>query len=163
MRVGGEGSEAVRFPLKESVGAGMRFAYRALARELQARLQPYDIPMGMWYFLRALWEEDGLSQKELSVRAGFMEPTTVEQLRAMERRGLVERRRSEIDRRKWHVHLTPVGLSLRDELLDHAAEVNRIATEGLSAGEIGFMRMAMARVRANLAAYSDNPNIGDID
>ena len=56
---------------------------RALVRELQARLSEHDIPFGYWTFLRILWEEDGLTQRELSARAGVMEPTTFRALKAM--------------------------------------------------------------------------------
>ncbi len=46
---------------------------------------PYGLKRGQWYFLRVLWTEDGLSQRELSARVGTMEPTTVIALRSMER------------------------------------------------------------------------------
>ena len=139
-------------PLEFSVGYLVRATHRAFAQDLQRYLAPYDIPMGMWYFLRALWQEDGLTQRELSQRVGTMEPTTVEQLRNMERRDYIERRRSETDRRKVHVFLTAKGRALRQRLLPYAAAVNAAAVAGLSEGEIGFLRLVLARTRQNLAA-----------
>jgi MarR family transcriptional regulator, organic hydroperoxide resistance regulator len=138
------------YPLDESVGYLLRATYRSFAQDLQRRLGPYEIPMGMWYFLRALWQEDGLTQRELSQRVGSMEPTTVEQLRNMETRGLVERRRSENDRRKIHVFLTPQGRALRTRLLPHAADVNEDALKGFGEGEIGFLRTLLTRMKQNL-------------
>ena len=61
---------------------------------LEKRISPHGVTRGQWYFLRVLWEEDGLSQRELSVRVGMMEPTTVIALRSMEKAGLVRRARS---------------------------------------------------------------------
>ena len=52
------------------------------------------MPFGHWAFLRILWEADGkggLNQKELSTRAGVMEPTTVTAMRAMEALGYINR------------------------------------------------------------------------
>jgi len=43
----------------------------------------------MWYFLRALWERDGVNQRELTNSVGIMQPTTVMALRSMQSRGLV--------------------------------------------------------------------------
>jgi MarR family transcriptional regulator, organic hydroperoxide resistance regulator len=139
------------YPLERSIGYQLRRTYRYFAQDLQIHLASYDIPIGMWYFLRALWQEDGLTQRELSERVGSMAPTTVEQLRNMENRGLVERRRSGEDRRKIHVFLTPEGRALKARLLPYAEEVNEIALDGLSDGEIGFLRLVLRRMQENIA------------
>src|SRR5215472_16484994 len=64
-------------------------ATRALLRALQMRLTKHAVSNGHWTFLRILWETDGLTQRELSVEAGVMEPTTYSALNAMERLGYV--------------------------------------------------------------------------
>lgn len=143
----------VDYPLAFSIGAAIRTTHRQFAQDLQERLAPYDIPVGMWYFFRALWEEDGLTQRQLSQRVGSMEQTAVEQLRNMERRGYIERRRSVDDRRKIHVHLTESGLALKNWLMPFAIDVNRVALEGLSDGEVGFLRLVLERIRGNLDAH----------
>ena len=87
------------FPLVSSVGYQIRATHRLLQRRLQARIEPHGVTLGMWYFLRALWEEDGLTQSELSRRVGTMEPTTLTAIQTMQRKGLVRRIRSKQDRR----------------------------------------------------------------
>src|SRR5437870_665414 len=87
----GKGASGVRFPLDESVGYQVRTTHRLLQRMLQVSIEPYGVTLGMWYFLRALWEEDGLTQRELSRRIGTMEPTTLTAIQTMERSGLVKR------------------------------------------------------------------------
>ena len=57
-------------------------ATRGLTRALQLRLTEHSVSFGHWTFLRILWEEDGLTQRELSERAGLMEPTTFSALKA---------------------------------------------------------------------------------
>ena len=85
------GDLTIDFPLQESVGYQIRATHRLLQRYLQMKIEPYDVTLGMWYFLRALWNEDGLTQRELSNRIGTMEPTTLSAIQIMERRGLVTR------------------------------------------------------------------------
>src|SRR6202035_2378657 len=68
-------------------------ATRALVRGLSMRLAGPGVAVGHWTCLRILWEGDGLTQRELSERAGVMEPTTFSALKAMERLSLVTRRR----------------------------------------------------------------------
>jgi len=138
------------FPMEHSVGAAVRLTHRGFAQALQDSLAPYDIPVGMWYFLRVLWEEDGLTQRALSRRCGAMDSTTVEQLKNMENAGYILRRRSTEDRRKIHVYLTPKGRALKAKLLPFAADVNARALAGLNDGEIGFLRLVLSRIRANL-------------
>jgi DNA-binding MarR family transcriptional regulator len=139
------------YPLEHSIGYQVRMTYRYFTQDLQIHLAPPDIPIGMWYFLRALWREDGLTQRELGEQVGSMAPSTVEQLKNMDSRGLIERRRSDEDRRKIHVFLTPEGHALKAKLLPYAAQVNAVALEGLSEGEIGFLRLVLRRIQENLA------------
>jgi DNA-binding MarR family transcriptional regulator len=96
-----------QLPLAESSGFLVRDANRAFQRLLEKRIAGYGLKRGQWYFLRVLWAEDGLSQRELSARVGTMEPTTVIALRSMERSGLIRRVRSADDKRKAQVRLTP--------------------------------------------------------
>src|SRR5215469_12144970 len=58
----------VTYAAEQSVGHQIRWTHRALQRALEARIRPYGITLGMWYFLRVLWEEDGPNQRALSER-----------------------------------------------------------------------------------------------
>ena len=142
------------YPPQDSVGHQVRWAHRALQRELEERLRPFGITSGMWHFLRALWEEDGLSQRELSERVGTSEPTTVSALHAMEKRGLALRVPNSEDRRKSNIFLTRPARELRDMLLREAREVNRTATEGIGSAEIDALKATLAKIRENLATAS---------
>jgi MarR family transcriptional regulator, organic hydroperoxide resistance regulator len=99
----------------DSVGYQLRVTHRALQRYLQAMIQPHGITIGMWYFLRALWDEDGQTQRELSRRIGTSEPTTLNAIAAMERIGLVTRERDKSDGRKLNVRLTEKAWKLKAE------------------------------------------------
>lgn len=133
----------------------LRDAQRAMSRALAARIATYGVSIGQWYFLRALWEEDGLTQRELSHRVGMMEPTTVTALNGMEMRGLVERVRNPRDRRKMNIFLTDKGKSLRDKLMPFEDQVNDFAVVGLTDLETGALRNALRRIIQNLAETAD--------
>ncbi|MDB5498698.1 MAG: MarR family transcriptional regulator, partial [Phenylobacterium sp.] len=119
-----------------SIGYLTRIAFRAFSRALEVRTAPHGVSSGQWRFLRVLWREDGLTQRELSRRVGMREPTTVIALKSLERSGFVVRRKSVEDRRKAHVFLTPEAKALQPVLLPAVAEVNAIALAGLSPSEI---------------------------
>jgi MarR family transcriptional regulator, organic hydroperoxide resistance regulator len=139
-------------PFAESIGYQIRATHRALQRFLQLKIEPHGVTLGMWYFLRALWYEDGLTQRELSRRVGTMEPTTLSAILNMERKGLVRRVRNREDRRKWHVHLTPRGVALKAELIPLAREVVDSALQGLSRKEVRQLLEGLAEVQKNIQA-----------
>src|SRR6201996_4429244 len=137
-------------PFADSVGYQVRATHRALQRFLQFKIEPHGITTGMWYFLRALWHEDGLTQRELSVRVGTMEPTTLSAILVMEKKGLVRRVRNPVDRRKWHIHLTPKGLGLKSELIPLARDVVNTAVQNLSRGEVAQLLKGLSEVQKSL-------------
>src|SRR5512133_3433415 len=123
-------------PLERSVGYQVRMTHRALQRYLQVKIKPHGVTLGTWYFLRALWHEDGLTQRELSKRIGTMEPTTLSAIRSMESRGLVRRVQNKTDRRKWHVCLTPKAQNLKRDLIPLARDVVKMSVRSLGAREV---------------------------
>ena len=145
----------LEYHLQDSIAYQLRNTYKCFVQNLQPTLDQHNITIGMWYYLRALWEEDGLTQRQISDRVGLVAPTTVEQLKNMEKRGLLERRRSDEDRRKIHVFLSAEGRMLREKLLPFAPFVNAVALEGLTPGEVGFLRLVLTRMRQNLTAYAE--------
>jgi DNA-binding MarR family transcriptional regulator len=135
-----------------SIGFLTRIAFRAFSRALEVRTAPYGVSSGQWRFLRVLWREDGITQRELSRRVGMREPTTVIALKSLERSGFVTREKSVDDRRKVHVFLTPQAKALHPVLMPAVSEVNRVALNGLSRDEVAVLRKALALVGKNLTA-----------
>lgn len=121
-----------------------------MQRLLQARIAPHGVTTGMWYFLRTLWHEDGLSQSELSRRVGAMEPTTQAAILALERKGWVKRTPDARDARKRCVRLTAAGRKLEARLIPLAREVVGVATKGLGKARTRALLAALADVQANL-------------
>jgi DNA-binding MarR family transcriptional regulator len=144
------GEGPYRYAPEGSTGYLVRQAHNALQRLLEQSIAPHGVLRGQWYFLRVLWEEEGLTQRELSVRVGTKEPTTIVALRSMEAAGLVKRRRSETDRRKIHVDLTPKARRLRDKLLPLARGVSEAATEGMKPEEIEVLHRLLRQMVVNL-------------
>jgi DNA-binding MarR family transcriptional regulator len=138
-----------------SIGYLTRIAFRAFSRSLEIRTAPHGVSSGQWRFLRVLWREDGLTQRELSARVGMREPTTVIALKSLERSGFVTRRKSVEDRRKAHVFLTPEARALEAVLLPAVSEVNAIALAGLTPTEVKVLRKALTQVGRNLAAEAN--------
>ena len=83
-----------------SIGYLSRINFRAFSAELEKLISKYGVTTGQWRFLRVLWEEDDITQRELSDRVGIKEATTVRALNGLADAGLVVRSRSTSDKRK---------------------------------------------------------------
>lgn len=140
----------VALPFERSLGFQLRDANRAMQRLLGSRIQAQGVTLGAWYFLRVLWEEEALTQRELSARIGMQEPTAVMALRGMEKQGWITRERSTQDRRKVFIRLTEAGRALRARMLPEARAVNEVATAGMTGEEVATLLALLKRVRANV-------------
>lgn len=126
-------------------------ATRAFLRALQTRLARRDVQLGHWTFLRILWEQDGLTKRELSVEAGVAEPTTFMALKVMEELGYVRLEQRPDNRKNIYVFLTPRGRRLKSTLVPLAEEVNTIALRGLAERDVDTVRRALLGMIDNLS------------
>ena len=126
-------------------------AMRGLQRALQMRHSRHSVSFGHWTFLRILWENDELTQRELSERAGLQEPTTYAALKTMEKLGYVTREQRPDSRKKVYVCLTPKGRALKADLVPLAEDVNKVAVAGVSAEDIATTRRTLLVMIENLA------------
>jgi MarR family transcriptional regulator, organic hydroperoxide resistance regulator len=129
----------------------IRDAARAFHKALQVRLAQYSVPFGHWTFLRILWEADGLTQKELSERAGVMEPTTFTAMKAMEALGYIVRKQLPTNKKNVYVYLSEEGRALKKKLVPLAEDSNNVSIEGISADDIRTTRKVLLAMIENLA------------
>lgn len=137
-------------PPEQSVAFQIRRSHLAFDRLLSVRLAKHDVKAGYYNYLRALWLQDGITQRDLSEATRVTETTTVALLKGMAAEGLIDRVRDPHDKRKIVVSLTPLGRSLEPLLLPYAAELNKIATQGLAATEIATAIKVIKKIAANL-------------
>jgi len=75
-----------------------------------------------WRILRVLWELDGLSLLDLAEVTRIPPPSLVGVVDRLSKNGLVERRRSDIDRRVVFVHATAEGKRLEEQVRPEVAK-----------------------------------------
>jgi len=128
-------------------------AWRAFMRILQLRLMEHSVSFGHWTFLRILWEKDGLTQKELSVEAGVVDPTTHAALKTMEKLGYISRRKSPNNKKNIYIYLTKKGRDLQNELIPLAVEINEAAVNGVTEDDIVTTRRTLRNIIDNCARF----------
>jgi DNA-binding MarR family transcriptional regulator len=99
--------------LDQQLCFAMYRASRALIRAYGPLLEPLGLTYPQYLALLALWEEDALSVKRLGERLSLDSATLTPLLKRLERQGLVERRRDQVDQRIVRVCLSKKGQALR--------------------------------------------------
>ncbi|MDR2270988.1 MAG: MarR family transcriptional regulator [Sphingobacterium sp.] len=92
----------------------------------------FDITVDQWAVLKALYETEQLSQKELAKRCGKDQPTLTRIVDLLLKKGLAERITDETDRRSLYLHLTQEGKLKVASLSPIVAEIRVKAWEKLT-------------------------------
>lgn len=82
--------------------------------------------------LHVLWENDGISNRELSKKSGLAMSSLTTMLERMEEKKLLERRVDENDKRKILIFLTDYAKSLKNEYDEISDKMTEISFEGIS-------------------------------
>ena len=135
---------------RNSAGYLANHMARLFANRLQDRIRPLGLSPARFPVLLELWDEDGLTQRDLVERLDVEQATMANTLARMERDGLIERRPSPTDRRARLVFLTDRARGLQGAAMAAAAAANRQALSGLSAQEQAVFIDLMARVIATM-------------
>ena len=137
---------------QESLGYQVNHLARLLAHALGARIAPHGVVPGQFAQLLTLYEQDGLSQRELCDRVHVEQATMANTLQRMQRDGLVRCVPDPSDRRRIRVHLTEHARAIEHHLVTAALAVNATATEGLTAAETAACLSLTTRLIHNLEA-----------
>lgn len=145
-------------PLAESLGYHLRTLTETWSVLLQRRLGPLGGTFPQWRYLRELWEEDGLSQRELSDRVGRQAATTVTALRILKRGGLIRIAVAPGDRRKRRVFLTKKGRALNETMTPIIIEIENAVLQNVAERDLATFKRTLARMQDNIDAAILNQN-----
>lgn len=108
-------------------------AAHAFGRAYRNLLGRHELTYPQYLVLLVLWEEDGLSVKEIGDRLFLDSGTLTPLLKRLEASGRVRRARDRVDERQVSIFLTPEGRALRSTLAclpDEAGGLTGLDPEG---------------------------------
>lgn len=142
---------SIHDPLEDSIPFLVRRTASYFRVAVQLALRKYGLGFSHWFFLRALWLEDGITQRELCRRIEAAEPAAVTALGGLERRGYIRRVQDTRNRRRSRIVLTPKGVDLRAELLPYASKLHAWGVRGVSKRDLAIVKSTLNRIRTNMA------------
>jgi MarR family transcriptional regulator for hemolysin len=135
---------------------GFRLAYiaRRLRQTVDDELRAYGLTDATWRPLAYVGRlGEGVRQKELAEALGIQGPSLVRLLDALERRGLIERREQEGDRRARGIYLTQSGRRLQQRILRITDSIQERILQSADARDLD----ACARLFNHIERVLDQP------
>lgn len=133
-----------------SLGYIVNRAGRLFARALEQRLSDLGVPLGQFPILLVLWEQEGLTQTEISRRLDIEQPTVANTLKRMMRDDMVVATPDATNRRRVLIFPTDKARDLQPALTAAAQEVNAQAGRGITPQEFEMFLSIMARMMEEL-------------
>lgn len=110
-------------------------------------LQEADITLSQWIVLKELRAKGRLSSREVASALDCTPANATGVLDRLERDGLVERSRSDTDRRVIHVTITPKGTTRHADVVNLAPRALDDMFEGWSTKDLADFRKALGRLK----------------
>ena len=110
-----------------------------LNRTLDAIMPPYrdlfpefGVTEQQWQVLRLLWEQKHLTSSQISNFTLLPAPSLVGILDRLEKKGLVSRLRSTLDRRQVHIAITLKGQKLQEKVIPRVQSIQELNKKNFS-------------------------------
>lgn len=135
--------------------------YRMSQNYITPKASKYGITRGQWYFFnRLLFNQDGISQEQLSEEMYVNSAHTSRAIKSLEDKGFVYREKDTEDERKKNIYVTEKSKEIKDEYHNIYKELNKILVRDFTDEEIELCRSFLHRMRDNISLYIDesDPN-----
>ncbi|CAH7402187.1 Transcriptional regulator, MarR family [Vibrio chagasii] len=120
------------------------------SKDFDVELKKYGLTIALWPTLMCLWEEEGLTQRDIAAKSKVENSTTTRTLDKLEKLDLVERRADPNSRRSFRIYLTEKGKELEKDIIPVPARVNKELMSALDADEqqqmIGLLKKMVASI-----------------
>ncbi|SMF90432.1 DNA-binding transcriptional regulator, MarR family [Paenibacillus uliginis N3/975] len=139
------------FDLNDCICFITNTASKKIIDEFNNRLENSGTTRVQWMALYFIGEKDGIIQKELSQKMNVQESSIARLMDRMEKENLCYRIRDVKDRRITRVRLTPLGETLREELLPFGQSFHNEATQNISQEELSIFKEVLNKMVRNLS------------
>lgn len=133
--------------IQNSIGFLMAKAYQRACALYKDKFDNYDLTPQQFGLMRFLWEEDGITQVELSSRSQIDRTTIGGLIDRLEQSGLLKRLPHPEDRRAYRISLTESGRKLEEELTPLAEELHKMILAPLTPAEIESLIAILQKLR----------------
>ncbi|WP_036799015.1 MarR family winged helix-turn-helix transcriptional regulator [Photobacterium marinum] len=140
---------SVEFDRQKSFGWMINVVANKASKQFDTELKKHGLTVALWPTMMCLWEEEGITQREIAQKSKVENSTTTRTLDKLEKMGLVERQTDPNSRRSFRIYLTNKGRDLKETLLPVPIAVNQSLLDSLDEDEqLEMIRLLQKMVSA---------------
>lgn len=141
------------YDIEHSIGFLLSKGYQRAWAIMREEIESYDLTPPQFALLSFLWQQDGLTQVELSEKGQIDRSTFGGLIDRLERNGLLERRQHPQDRRSYKIYLTEQGKNMESTLTACAERTLARFTSGLNSDECKELKRMLEILRGERRVY----------
>ncbi|WP_210458973.1 MarR family winged helix-turn-helix transcriptional regulator [Vibrio crassostreae] len=112
------------FDRQNSFGWMINVIANKATKDFDLELKKHGLSIALWPTLMCLWEEEGVTQRDIAAKSKVENSTTTRTLDKLEKLELVERRADPHSRRSFRIYLTKKGKALEEVLIPIPVKLN---------------------------------------
>lgn len=141
----------MKFILEDSLGFILNKVNTKLKNEFLKQLREYDVTPEQWAILCCLWDQDGVTPKEIAELTCKDKPTTSRIIERLINKGFVKSALHPIDKRAIQIFLTTDGLALQQQLIPKANKLLEKVTKGMSQDKVTELKKLLNQLYENIS------------
>ncbi len=138
------------FDRQNSFGWMINVIANKASKDFDLELKKHGLTIALWPTLMCLWEEEGITQRDIAEKSKVENSTTTRTLDKLEKLELVERRADPNSRRSFRIYLTEKGKALEEVLIPIPIKLNKELMEALDTDEqqqmLGLLKKMVAAI-----------------
>lgn len=142
----GDAPEVDTSYLETLLGYNARRAALTVIALFLRRMAPYDLRPVDFSVLTVVAHNPGVTSRQICAALDILPPNLVGMVKALHKRGLIERQPHPTDRRAQGLHLTLAGQRLHTQAQTTATHLEQEATHALSAAELQTLSALLRKV-----------------
>lgn len=140
--------------LNDYIGFIFNNASRKFNQFAMSFFKPYNLTPEQAGVLRRLGEQEGISQKELSIRMVKDQTNITRLLDQLEKKKLVRRGPNKEDRRSFLAYLTEEGKEMNKKIILAESEIMEIVFKGVSEERKALLKEVIEEMYENINAHN---------
>lgn len=140
------------FSLDKSLGFWLYRSHIQVSAALRQVFQDtgYDLTPEQWSVLLRLQEQEGLNQSQLGEKTFKDRHNITRILKQLDKRGYIEKRQDEKDKRVFHIYITPLGHDIFNELKPIVLKHRNRVCKGFSKDDLSKIQDYLDQIVKNL-------------
>lgn len=136
--------------LNESLGYLLNLTARNIKRELEENIRKYNLTTSQWALLKLISENEELSQVKIAEKMESDKATVGTVVEKLVNKGLVIRKKSEVDKRVYNIQISNSARELVSKLTEEAIDTNTKALQGFKDEDIKKLLNYLEIINSNL-------------